>query len=112
MEYQKIVNSLDDTSNKLSKFTTRNWAEINDPSRLTYNTNNGIKFKTSMIRSNLCPYSDAYIHVKTTITVWNTAAAAEPINNTNKSVILKNCAPFTNCISEINDTQVDDAQDW
>ena len=46
MEYQKIVNSLDDTSNKLSKFTTRNWAEINDASRLTYNTNNGIKFKT------------------------------------------------------------------
>ena len=36
MEYQKIVNSLDDTSNKLSKFTTRNWAEINDASRLTY----------------------------------------------------------------------------
>ena len=64
MEYQKIVNSLDDTSNKLSKFTTRNWAEINDASRLTYNTNNDIRFKTSMIRSNLCPYSDAYIHVK------------------------------------------------
>ena len=47
-----------------------------------------------------------------TITVWNTAAATEPINNINKRVILKNCAPFTNCISEINNTQVDDAQDW
>ena len=63
-----------------------------------------------MIRSNLFNYSDAYIHVKATITVANTAAAAAPINNTSKKVF-KDRAPFTNCISEINNTQVDDAQD-
>ena len=57
-------------------------------------------------------YSDAYILVKGTITVNNTAAAdAAAANNTNKKVIFKNCASFTNCISEINNTQVDNAKD-
>ena len=55
-----------------------------------------------MIRSNLRDYSDAFIHVKATAAVPNTVAAAAPVNNTNKKVIFKNCAPFTNCISEIN----------
>ena len=64
--------------------------------------------KTSMIRSNLCNYSDAYIHVKATIIVPNTAA---PVNNTNQKVIFKYWSPFTSCITEINDTQVDEAQD-
>ena len=58
-----------------------------------------------MIRSNLCDYSDACIHAKASITVPNTAAATvAPVNNTNKKVIFKNCAPFTNYISEINNT--------
>ena len=61
-----------------------------------------------MIKSNLCDYSDAYIHVKATMIVSSTAAQGEAANNTNKKVIFKNCAPFTNCISEINNTQVDD----
>ena len=60
-----------------------------------------------MLKSSLCDYSDAYILVKGTITVNNTAAAA---NNTNKKVIFKNCAPFTNCTNEINNTQVDNAK--
>ena len=64
-----------------------------------------------MTSSNLCDYSDAYIHVKVTITIPNTAAAAAPVNNTNKKVVFKNCAPFTNCISEINNTQIDKGQD-
>ena len=64
-----------------------------------------------MIRSHLCNYSDAYILVKGTITVSNTAAAGASVNNTNKNVIFKNCAPFTNCITEINNTQVYDDQD-
>ena len=58
MEYQKIINSLDDTTNKPPKFRTRNWVEINDESQGTYNESNQIKLKTSMIRSNLCDYSD------------------------------------------------------
>ena len=64
-----------------------------------------------MIRSHLCNYSDAYILVKGTITASNTAAAGASVNNTNKNVIFKNCAPFTNCITEINNIQVYDDQD-
>ena len=69
-----------------------------------------VKFKTTMLKSSLCDYSDAYILVKGTITVTNTAAADVDANNTNKKVIFKNCAPFTNCISEINNTQVDNVK--
>ena len=72
--------------------------------------NSQIKFKTAMLKSSLCDYNDAYILVKGTITVNNTAAADADANNTNKKVIFKNCAPFTNCISEINNTQIDNAK--
>ena len=101
---------IDNTSNQPSKFRARNWVEINDESRGTYNVNSQIKFKTTMLKSSLCDFSDAYILVKGTITVNNTAAVAAT-NNTNKKVIFKNCAPFTNCISEINNTQNDNAKD-
>ena len=63
-----------------------------------------------MLRYNLCDYSDAYILVKGNISVNNTAAAAADPNNRNKKVIFKNCAPFTNCISKINNTQIDNAE--
>ena len=111
MEYQKIANLLDNASNQPSKFRTKNWVEINDEARGTYSPNKQIKFKTSMLRSSLCDYSDAYILVKGNITVNNTAADGAAANNTNKKVIFKNCAPFTNCISKINNTQVDNAKD-
>ena len=64
-----------------------------------------------MLKSSLWDYSDAYILVKGTIIVNNTAAQGAAANNTNKKVIFKNCAPFTNCISEINNTQTDNAKD-
>ena len=64
-----------------------------------------------MLRSSLCDYGDVYILATGTITVPNTADAGAAANNTHKKVIFKNCAPFTNCISEINNTQIDDAQD-
>ena len=67
MEYQKIANLLDSASNQPSKFRTRNWVKINDENRGRYDSNN-IKFKTTMLRSNLCDYADAYIDVKATIT--------------------------------------------
>ena len=63
-----------------------------------------------MLRTSLCDYSDAYILVKGTITVRNPAAAGVDANNTNKKVIFKNYAPFTSCVSRINNTQIDDAQ--
>ena len=110
MEYQKRTNLLNDEANKPSKFRTRNWVEINDEARGTYSPNKQIKFKTSMLRSSLCDYSDAYILVKGNITVNNTAADGADANNTNKKVIFKNCAPFTNCISKINNTQIDNAE--
>ena len=68
MEYQKIANLLESTSDNLSKFRTRNWVEINDDSRGTY-SNADTKFKTTMLKSNLCDYADAYIPVKGTITI-------------------------------------------
>ena len=70
-----------------------------------------IKFKTTMLKSSLCDYSDAYIHVRGTITVNYTGAADANANNTNKKVIFKNCVPFTKCISEVNNTNVDDTED-
>ena len=110
MEYQKIVNLLNNESNKPSKFRTRNWAEINDEARGTYSHNKQIKFKTSILRSSLCHYSDAYILVKGNITVNNTASTGDAANNINKKVIFKNCAPFTSCISKINNTQTDNVE--
>ena len=94
--------------------------EINDESRrvmLSFHhceknhVNSQIKFKTTMLKSKLCDYSDAYILVKETISVNNTAAQGVAVNYNNKKVIFKNCAPFTNCISEINNTQIDNAKD-
>ena len=111
MEYQKISNLIDDASNQPSKFRTRNWVEIKDESRGAYNVNSQINFKTTMLKSSLCDYSDAYILVKGTISANNTAAASAAANNINKKVIFKNCAPFTNCISEINNTQIGNAKD-
>ena len=68
------MNWLDDTMNQPSKFRIRDWIETNDESRGTYDYNSDIKFKTTLIRSSLCDYSDAYIHFKVTIAVQNTAA--------------------------------------
>ena len=111
MEYQKIANLIDrESSSEPSKFKTKNWVEINDESRGTYDSNSEIKFKTTMLKSSLCDYSDAYILIKETITVNNTAAADADANNNNEKVIFKNCAPFTISISEINNTQVDNAK--
>ena len=63
-----------------------------------------------MLRSNLCDYSNAYILVKGNMSVSNTAAEGAAVNNTNKKVIFKNFAPFTNCISKMNNTQIDNAE--
>ena len=110
MLYQKITNLLDNASNQPSKFRINNWIEINDDSRRTHNPNKQIKFKTTVRKSTLCDYSDAYILAKVTITVHNTGTVAAP-NNRNKKVIFKKCAPFTNCRSEINNTEIDNAKD-
>ena len=107
MEYDKINNLLlseDNESEKLSKFVTREYVRVNSLSN-TYNENKSIRFKTPMLRSNLCDYSDAYILVKGTITV--TAPGANNVVNNirdkkNRSLILNNNAPFVSCVTRIN----------
>ena len=100
---------LESTSDNLSKFRTRNWV-IKRKSRGNY-ANSEIKFKTTMIRSNLCDYADSYILVKGTITITGKGAntAAELADERDKGVTFKNCAPFTKCISRINNTDIDNA---
>ena len=108
MESQKIINLLENAPNQPTKFRTKRWVEINDKSHGTYNINSQFKFKTSILRSSLCDYNDAYILVSGTITV--TELAAGRWNNNIQRVFI-NCAPFNNCISEINNTQIDNSKD-
>ena len=69
MEFQKIINFLDNEVSQASKFRTENWVQINEDVRGTYNINSQIKFKTTKLKSSLCEYSDAYILMKGAITV-------------------------------------------
>ena len=92
MEYQRIANILDRSSNKPSKFRTKNWVEINDDIRGAYSPNKYIRFKTAMLKSSLCDYSDAYIHDKGDILDNNTAASDAAANNAAKKVVFKNYA--------------------
>ena len=103
MEYQKVTNLLNAASNKPSKFRTRNWIEINDDIRGAYSPNKQIRFKTAMLWSSLCDYSDACILVEGNISVNNTGTAAAP-NNINKKVIFKNYALFTTILVNIFQT--------
>ena len=95
MEFQKIVNFLDTTSDDkdLPRFVTKKWIEVYDQS-------------DSMLRSDLCNFSDAYIVVEGTITVINPDGGKR-----NKGAAFKNNAPFINCISKTNGVQIDNAED-
>ena len=132
MEFQKIANFLDITSDNkdLLKFVTKKWIEVYDQSEGNYNPNKEIRIKTSMLRSDLCDFNDAYIVVKGNSTINkktftannfeapnNTAANANAANTANsnafgeKKLVFKNNAPFINCISKINGVKIDDAED-
>ena len=112
MEYQKIGNLLESTSHNLSKLRTRNWVEINDESRGNY-ANSDIRFKTTILRSNLCDYADSRIHVQGIITITGAGASADArqADERDKKVTFKICAPFTKCISRKNNTDIDNAYD-
>ena len=116
MEYDKINNLLlskDNVSEQLSKFVTREYVRVNSLLN-TYNENKSIRFKTPMLRSNLCDYFDAYIIVKGTIKVTTPGVNNDANNITgkrNRSVILKNNAPFVSCITRINGELIEDADD-
>ena len=113
MEHQNTINFLNNATNQLSKFRTKKWVEINDNARETSNTNSEIKFKNSMLKSSLCDYSDAHIIVSGTITVVRAEANAADIaaNKNNKQGIFKSCSPLTECITEINNSQIGNAKD-
>ena len=111
---------LDNTPNQLSKFRTKNWIEINDQLKGVYNANSDIGIKTTMLKSTLYDYSDAYIPLKGRITITEDAGpdegrteaqllVARQADKRNKGVIFKNCAPFINCKTEINNTEIDNA---
>ena len=116
MEYDKINNLLlteDNENEQLSKFVTREYVRVNSLSN-TYNENKSIRFKTPMLRSNLCDYSDAYILVKGTITVMAPGANNNANNvrdKRNRPLILENNAPFVSCMTRINDELIEDADD-
>ena len=76
MEYQKPANLIGNTSSQPSKFRTKNWVEINDELRGTYNANSQIKCKTTMLKSSLCDYSDVYFLAKGKITITGAGADA------------------------------------
>ena len=109
MEYQKITNLLDATSDNVPRFITKIWTEVHDRSGGSYNACKQIRFKTSILRSDLCDYSDAYIVVKATITVQPENNRA--IDGYNRNLILKNNALFIKCILKIKNVLIDNAED-
>ena len=132
MEFQKIVNFLDTTSDNkdLPTFVTKTWIEVYDQSEGNYNVNKEIRIKTSILRSDVCDFSDAYIFVKGNVPVTKKTFTADDIdarnnrtdnatatNNANnnelgdKKLVFKNNAPFINSISKINGVKIDNAED-
>ena len=108
MEFQKIVNFLDTTSDDkdLPRFVTKKWIKVYDQSGGNYNANKEIRIKTSMLRSDLFDYSDAYIVLKATIIVVRPDNAKR-----NKATAFENNAPFINCTSKMNGVKIDNAKD-
>ena len=106
MKTQKIVNLLNDSDNESSKFATRKWYIINDQNNEQYGRGNEndstIKFEAKVIKPNLCDYSDADLLVTGDIKVADFAA--------NTYVAFTKCAPFTRCVTHINDEHVETAE--
>ena len=109
IEFQKIVNLLDRTSDDkdLPRFVTKKWIEVYDQSEKNYSVNKKIRIKTPKLRSDLCGFSDAYIVVKGLITL----EVDHDDNKQSRNLAFKNNAPFINCISKINVVRIDNAED-
>ena len=113
MEFQKIA-KLRFTkifwkiaSKVLPRFATKKWIEVYDQSEKNCSPNKEIRIKTSMLRSDLCDFSDAYIVVEGTITLKGDNDA----NKQNKNLAFRNNAQFINYISKINGVKIDNAED-
>ena len=100
MEHQQILNLLNEVND--SKFVTKKWNIVNDQSNTNYNVGNENIYNAEVLKSNLCDYSDVYILVRGDITV---------IRHQVTQVAFKSCAPFINCITKIDGTTIDDAED-
>ena len=101
MEYQKITNLLGNISDKIPGFITKKWIEVHDQSGTAedrYKPSKQTKFKTSMLRYDLCDYSDANIVVKGTITLRDRRGANNIRDRKNRPLAFKNNAPFISCI--------------
>ena len=111
-ECQKNNKCFEEYTKSTNKLRTKNWVEINDDSRGTYNTNSQIKFKIMMLKTSLYDYSDAYILVSGTITITGAEVddAIKWLDERNKGMIFKNCSPFTDYVSEINNIQINNAK--
>ena len=108
LEFQKIVNFPNTNSDgNLPRFITKKWVEMYDQLEKNYSPNKEIRIKTSMLRSDLCDYSDAYIVVKGDIILEGDNDA----NKQSKNLAFKNNAPFINYISKINGLKIDNAED-
>ena len=111
MEFQKIVNFLDTTFNNedLRRFVAKKWVDVYDQSGGNYDVNKEIRITTSMLRSDLCDFNEAYVVVKgdTTVDAPNNAKKEKK----KKAGAFKNNAPFINCISKINGIKIDNAED-
>ena len=104
---------LDTTSDNVPRFITKKWVEVHDQSGSAddrYKPSKQIRFKTSMLRSDLCDFSDGFIVVKGDI-VLTKAIGRRPVDRRNRFFTFKNNAPFTNCISKINNVLIDNAED-
>ena len=109
MEYQKFTSLLGNAPDKVPRFITKKWIEVHDQSSNAenrYKPGNQIKLKKPMLRSDLCDYSDAYFIVEGTATVLG-----GNIDEYDKKLAFKNNALFINCISKINNTVIDNAED-
>ena len=105
MEYQKKKNLLDNQTTQPSRFKTKNWIEINYDRHGAYDKKN-LKFKTTRLNASLCDYNDTYRLAEGRIT-----AVGQGADGNDKEVVFQNCAPFTSCISKINNAEVDNAKD-
>ena len=113
MEYKKFTNWLDTTYDNVPRFITKKWIEVHNQSGDTedrYKPSKQIRFKTSMLRSDLCDFSDAHIVVKGNITLTK-AENRHFVDMKNRFLAFKSNAPFTNCISEINNVLINNAED-
>ena len=108
MEYQKITNLLSTTSDNVPRFITKKWVEVHDQSgNDRYNPSKQIRFKTSMLRSDLFDFSDACIFGKRTITITGGSNSGSK----NRPLAFKNNAPFISYISKINNALIDKTED-